>query len=151
MIEAGIDVREFMQGAAKWDAEFQRRLQSETDALARAGANAARARVPVKTGFLAHSIGVTNPQGPRKSGEVWSQFRAGADYASYVDRGRGPVTAKKAKFLRFRGRNGWVTTKSVGPAKAKPFITPAEEMVTAALPGVIERTIEATSRSIFGD
>lgn len=151
MIEADIDVREFMQGAAKWDAEFQRRLQSETDALARAGANAARARVPVKTGFLAHSIGVTNPQGPRAEGEFWSQFRAGADYSSYVDRGRGPVTAKKAKFLRFRGRNGWVTKKTVGPAKARPFMTPAEQMVTAALPAALERSIDAASRAAFGD
>lgn len=44
-------------------------------------------------------------------------------YASYVQQGRGPVTAKNKPFLVFKSPGyGWVRTKSVGPAQPRNYL-----------------------------
>ena len=44
------------------------------------------------------------------------------DYAQYLEYGRGPVTAIKAKALRFIINGEVIFRKSVGPMKAQPFV-----------------------------
>jgi Bacteriophage HK97-gp10, putative tail-component len=44
------------------------------------------------------------------------------DYAQYLEYGRGPVTAIKAKALRFVINGEVIFRKSVGPMKAQPFV-----------------------------
>lgn len=44
------------------------------------------------------------------------------DYAQYLEYGRGPITAIKAKALRFVINGEVIFRKSVGPMKAQPYV-----------------------------
>lgn len=74
---------------------------------------AVKARTPRVTGRLFSSINgrVTG------IGEVTGRVGANVSYARFVERGRGPVVATRAKALRFRGRDGrMIFRRAVGPA-----------------------------------
>lgn len=151
MIETQIDMRDFMRSIGVFETELQKTMQAGVDALAEQGAETARRLVPVKTGELKASTSVMNTEFvARQPGEVSAAFKARALYASYVDQGRGPVTAKRAGMLRFQIGGRWISKKSVRAAAARPFMTPAEEAVTAALPGVINDAINEAGRIAFG-
>lgn len=79
-----------------------------------------------------------------------------ADYAQYVEYGRGPIFAKPGKMLKiprkgllnkvvafFKGQNTqFIFTKRVGPQKAKPFFRPAVERVDRQAGKIFERRIQ---------
>lgn len=62
----------------------------------------------------------------RRTPAGWiGEVTATARHASIVHDGRGPIRAKRAKALRFRIRGRTVFAKSVGPAKAQPWLRDA--------------------------
>lgn len=83
-----------------------------------------------------------------------------ADYAEYVEFGRGPIVAKPGKMLRiprkggffrrllarFRGQDpDYIFTKRVGPQKAQPFFRPAIQKADGKAVRIFERKIQARS------
>ncbi|MRG98214.1 HK97 gp10 family phage protein [Polyangium spumosum] len=97
--------------------------------LAKLGAMEAKRLVPKKSGALQKSIDVERA-GPKVS------LVAGAEYAHWVEHGRGPVVAK-GKALRFVVNGETIFRKRVGPAAARPFMAPAGEFMEKATSVVV--------------
>lgn len=71
--------------------------------------------------------------------------RGSFNYAQAVEFGRGPVVAKRARFLRFELRSGEVLfRKRVGPAKAQRFLGRAFETNRA----LVNRNVDAAAARI---
>jgi len=73
-------------------------------------------------GSVAASVGVTQT----KAGY---ELQARAPHARWVEDGRGPVVAKRAKMLRFEVGGRVLFRKRVGPARARPFMAPAARVM----------------------
>jgi HK97 gp10 family phage protein len=80
---------------------------------------AAKGYAPVKTGHLRRSIthSVT-----ASSMVTTTKIGTNVPYAKYVEFGRGPITAAPGRVLRFEIGGVVLFRKSVGPAKARPFL-----------------------------
>lgn len=76
----------------------------------------AKKEAPVKTGTLRRSI-TSNPVTP-----TLGIVGANVPYAKWVHNGRGPITAGPGRMLRFEIGGTVFFRKSVGPAKANPFM-----------------------------
>lgn len=76
----------------------------------------AKREAPVKTGTLRRSI-TSNPVTP-----TLGIVGTNVPYAKWVHNGRGPITAGPGKMLRFEIGGTVFFRKSVGPAKANPFM-----------------------------
>ncbi|MDI3282118.1 HK97 gp10 family phage protein [Polyangium sp. 15x6] len=100
--------------------------------LAKLGAMEAKRLVPRKSGALEKSIDVERT-GPKVS------LVAGAEYAHWVEHGRGPVVAK-GKALRFVINGETVFRRRVGPAAARPFMAPAGEYMQKSV-SVVARSL----------
>lgn len=79
----------------------------------------AKGYTPVKTGTLRRSITNQVAVSP-----MVTRVTVGTNvpYAKYVEFGRGPITASPGKVLRFEIGGKVIFRKSVGPAKARPFL-----------------------------
>lgn len=79
----------------------------------------AKGYAPVKTGTLRRSITNTVTVSP-----MVTNVKVGTNvpYAKYVEFGRGPVHARPGGFLRFEIGGRVIYARSVGPARAKPFL-----------------------------
>lgn len=64
------------------------------------------------------------------------------DYAEYIEFGRGPVTAIHAKALRFVIGGEVIFRKSVGPAKAQPFISSSIKAATGRFNDIFHKHID---------
>ncbi|MFC6825669.1 HK97 gp10 family phage protein [Halopelagius fulvigenes] len=101
----------------------------------------AKKRAPVDTGTLRASIGhVVNAIG---EGYFEAIIGTNVEYAPAVEFGRGPVTAD-GKALKFTVDGETIFRKSVGPAKAQPFLGPA---LHAAEGEINDRLQAAVSRA----
>lgn len=107
-----------------------------------------RDRTPVVTGRLISSerwdVGIN-------ATEVTGAVFTNVSYAPYVEGGRGPVEAKRAKALRFQSRDGkLIFRKRVGPAAGRHMF---REGWQAARPEVIRFFVDAArdvTRAIAG-
>ena len=98
----------------------------------------------VVTGTLVRSIAATPARWA--GGEATGMFGTAVPYASIVEDGRGPITARPGKVLRFKpkGSSKFIFRKRVGPARAKPFIEPTRRWIVA----VAEREYTVAARRI---
>jgi hypothetical protein len=94
-------------------------------------------------GKLAKSIKIKKEN---KSREIYPD----KPYARFVEYGRGPVHAKKAKYLTFKIGNKWVRTKSVGAAKPQPFMMPAGALMQKEIQRVVTRNINELNGRMSG-
>lgn len=62
-------------------------------------------------------------------------------YPQYIEKGRGPVYPKHTKALRFTINGKTVFAKSVGPAKARPFVHPTWVELRTEYPYIMEKKI----------
>lgn len=74
-------------------------------------------------------------------GAHFGEIVAAKEYASYVENGRGPVEAKKAKALRFVIDGIVFFRKRVGPAAPRPFMSIAFQKCERVLIREIERGV----------
>lgn len=89
-----------------------------------------------KTGALARSITwISNGEYSRLVNPIM------VDHGKYLENGRGPVFAKRAKALHFFIKGKEVFTKSVGPAKAQPFVKPTRDALNVMYPRIMETEI----------
>lgn len=63
------------------------------------------------------------------------------DYAQYIEYGRGPVRAINAKVLRFVIGGEVIFRKSVGPAKAQPYIRDSLNAAEGKFVSIFEKHI----------
>jgi hypothetical protein len=87
----------------------------------------AKKETPVKTGTLRRSI-TSNPVTP-----TLGVVGTNVPYAKWVHNGRGPITAGPGKMLRFEIGGTVLFRKSVGPAKANPFMKRAMQSQRGAI------------------
>jgi hypothetical protein len=87
----------------------------------------AKKEAPHKTGTLRRSI-TTDPPTPTR-GVVGTNL----PYVKWVHNGRGPITAGPGKMLRFTIGSTVYFRKSVGPAKANPFMRRALQSQRGAI------------------
>jgi phage gpG-like protein len=87
----------------------------------------AKKETPVKTGTLRRSI-TSNPVTP-----TLGVVGTNVPYAKWVHNGRGPITAGPGKMLRFEIGGTVFFRKSVGPAKANPFMRRAMQSQRGAI------------------
>jgi phage gpG-like protein len=87
----------------------------------------AKKETPVKTGTLRRSI-TSNPVTP-----TLGVVGTNVPYAKWVHNGRGPITAGPGKMLRFEIGGTVLFRKSVGPAKANPFMRRAMQSQRGAI------------------
>lgn len=96
---------------------------------------------------------VADEEGKRTKGKLSQSFytvKIGNDqivdtdkaYAQYIEYGRGPVTAINAKALRFFINGEVIFRKSVGPAKAQPFVQPAIRAATQQFSKIFDENIK---------
>lgn len=137
---------------AEWIAAWQqapqamrRELRAATNQLAAEGAAAAISIAPRDTGFLAGQI---KPDPARFVGDmVIGGYTSNAEYGIYVEEGRGPVVAKKGRFLKFVGRDGkLVFVRRVKAAKAQPYMGPSVAKVRAAMARVYGQAVRRAVR-----
>ncbi len=160
-------------------------LKQAMGKVARQGAKYAKAKTPVgSTRFLRDSIGTRYKSyqrglvwvyviGPRKGmgglgpgtpipgGGVNARKYDPVRYAHLAERGRGPVTVKKAKVLAFfmlkprranatkptrRRISHAVFTPRVGPAKAQPFMAPAYSFLASLKSGAVQDILAGIQR-----
>ena len=102
----------------------------------------AKGKVAVKSGYLRNSINT-------RHGGNYSLIGTNVVYARAREYGSRAyiIRPKKAKFLRFKGRNGkWVFTKKVnypaGKGK-KPYLIPSLEKVSVKFTNDIERILSS--------
>ncbi len=76
-----------------------------------------------KTGLFCWTIGTDKP------------------YAGFVENGRGAVHARPGGVLRFVINGEVLFRKSVGPAKARPFLAPAQAYFDAHASAYVERAL----------
>lgn len=90
-----------------------------------------------RTGALERSIAgrVTGSSEDEHRGEIVATMH----YASYVENGRGPVTAKNAPYLVFKIDGRLIRTKSVRAAAPRPFLAFAYSKCEAVMIREIER------------
>jgi hypothetical protein len=67
-------------------------------------------------------------------------------YAQWIEFGRGPVHAINAKALRFVINGEVFFRKSVGPAKAQPFMMQAISAAQSSFPKIIEKHINKLAK-----
>ena len=68
------------------------------------------------------------------------------DHGKYLEKGRGPVTAKNAQALRFMIKGQVFFRKSVGPAKARPFVEPTKKGLKVMYPRIMSTEINKALR-----
>ena len=73
------------------------------------------------------------------------KLAAKAPYSRFVEHGRGPIAAK-GKALRFEVGGKVLYRKSVGPAKARPFMAPARAVMNES--SLVEVSINELIRSL---
>lgn len=111
------------------------------------GQRRAQQKVRVKTGTLRRSIaGRTRRLGLRVEGE-WG---TNVPYAKYVEEGRGPVVATRARALRFTIGGRVLFRASVGPAAARPFLRPSLAEVKPLFRREVQAAVRRASRRILG-
>jgi len=71
---------------------------------------------------------------------------ASAPFAHFVEFGRGAITAKNGKVLRFEVGGQVLFRRSVGPAKAHPFMAPARVVMNNS--SLVEASLDALVRSL---
>lgn len=69
------------------------------------------------------------------------------DYAQYVEKGRGPITAVSAKALRFVINGEVLFRKSVGPMKAQPFVKDSLNSAKSNFVNIFEKHINKLIKS----
>lgn len=74
-------------------------------------------------------------------GAQLGEIAATMPYASYVENGRGPVVAKKARFLRFVIDGVVFFRKRVGPAAPRPFMALAYTKCERVMIRELERAV----------
>lgn len=119
-------------------------VDDATEEAAQEVQQTAQRLVPVQTGALRSSIGVTKT--------VPGRYSVGTDleYGRYVEFGRGPVSTDRADALMFTGASGSaVFADNVGPAEPQPFLRPALGRNEKTLADEIRENIESLFNSIW--
>lgn len=101
----------------------------------------AKALSPVRTGHLRRSL---VSRVVAMTGQVVGRVGTNVPYARIVHEGRGPVHAKRARYLRFVIDGVVYFRKSVGPAKANPFLRKAFDESRST----IDAALRATRRRV---
>lgn len=101
------------------------------------GQDAARAKAG--PGNLSNTIEL------RPAGDGWD-LAASAPYAGYVERGRGPVVARKGGVLRFEVAGRVIFRPRVGPARPRPFMRPAAAVMSRSQ--FVERSVDDLVRGV---
>jgi len=110
----------------------------------------------VKAGMEAvgnEAINIAKEEAPGKLGDT-VQFRikgsrtieifSTAPHAVFVEKGRGGFSVKNAKAIRFTSKDGTVVfCKSVGPAKANPFMARTRKRLNSVFQNVFEKAFFA--------
>lgn len=102
----------------------------------------AKRKAPVDTGTLRGSIEARNV------GDYQYAVGTNVEYAPHVEYGRGSVTADDG-YLRFKVDGEVFYRKSVGPAKAQPFLRPALRAHRSDLVENIEDEIDRLVAEVF--
>lgn len=102
---------------------------------------------PYSQGMLASSI----EEKPSGDNSYLIGTRISHIYPLCVEKGRGPITATKAKALAFYSLSGeLVFRKSVGPAPARPFVKPAFSETERIAEKVVTSLIKKELGKILG-
>jgi hypothetical protein len=116
-------------------AEIDRAVEAGLDKAAERGAGFAGLGTK---GELARSIQA------KRTGEFEREISTDKHYAGFVENGR-PGFRMKSKVLHFFV-NGEVFARSVGPAKARPFMAPAAKFLDAEGPAILEQELRQVLR-----
>lgn len=98
----------------------------------------AKQRSPVDSGTLRASIGHVVEE--MASGYIRAVVGTNVDYAPEIEFGRGPITAD-GQALRFTIDGEVIFRKSVGPAPAQPFLSPALHAVEGKINGRLKEAV----------
>ena len=134
-------------GAA--EAKAKRELIRAGNAIAKHGAASARSFIVANNSIVSgHLLSSIRALPASLAGNTLTmEWGAAEDKpAIWVEYGRGPVTARRGGVLRFTTKDGrYVVTKSVGPAKPRPFLKPSSQ---ATRPVARKLLAEAIMRAI---
>lgn len=147
---AGFDTTEIRQFARQFAGADKIVMDELTTAFDRSGSQVLAAA----RGNINHWSGALSRGGTKRTTVSARQIvtliefiarRGSYNYAQAVEFGRGPVVAKRARFLRFQLRSGEVLfRKRVGPAKAQRFLGRAFESNRS----LIDRNVDAAAARI---
>ena len=96
------------------------------------GVARAQSLAAVKTGHMRRSITLTT--GVLTAKYEPNATRNGFPYPVAVEKGRRGFSARRGKFLRFEIGGRVIFARSVGPARAQPFMRPSAVLVRQVLP-----------------
>jgi len=103
-------------------------------ALDEAAEQAAEVARGLTKGALAKDIKVN------KRGKFGREIVVDSDYAEFVENGR-PGFSAKGRVLHFTINGQDIFTRSVGPAKARPFMAPAAKSLEANAQKILEKAL----------
>jgi len=120
MLNATVNAKNFIADLDKYIASFKIRINSALNQSAKIIAEEEAKRTK---GKLAKSFESKN-----NSGVSGRDVVSKKDYATYIENGRPGIVAAPGKILRFTLSNGQTLfRKSVGPAKAQPFVEQSKQ------------------------
>ncbi|WP_437767178.1 HK97 gp10 family phage protein [Sorangium sp. So ce281] len=116
--------------------EIDRAVEAGLDKAAERGAGFAGLATK---GELARSIQA------KRTGQFEREISTDKHYAGFVENGR-PGFKMKTKVLHFFVNGEEVFARSVGPAKARPFMAPAAKFLDAEGPAIVEQELRQVLR-----
>lgn len=114
------ELAEFAHRYANAKTIIEEEMTGGVTRVAQAGEHKAKSLTPYKTGHLRRSI--THTPAVFAGGTAMAMYGTNVPYARWVEEGRGPVVAKRARALRFTINGRVLFRKRVGPAKGKFYM-----------------------------
>jgi len=122
-----------LQGLDSLISNLDDALEKALDDAAEHAANVAKAHTK---GTLGEKIKVV------KTGKFSRELTVDAEYADIVENGR-PGFSAKGRVLHFKINGQDIFTRSVGPAKPRPFMAPARVDLATNVQRIVEKALRA--------
>lgn len=123
-------------------------LGTATTRLVIVGEGEAKRRVRVKSGHGRRTI--THTAARWSGNTVEARYGTNLFYLRLLEKGRGPIRARRAQALRFVVGGRVLFRKRVGPAPARPFMAPSFQVVRRRAPREYRMAVSRIIRRIGG-
>lgn len=132
MVEITHNVGPFAAKLAGAQSIIRQELTTGVNRTGAQGVARAQSLAAVKSGHMRRSITLTTGVMTAKYGP--NATRNGFPYPVAVEKGRRGFSARRGRYLRFEIGGRVIFARSVGPARAQPFMRPSAQLVRQVLP-----------------